>query len=71
MTLETLVDALRHTELSDRDAVRLLIAALESGDFDVAPDFTTRPSHLRLIYDPPASFRVVDVVMLTEKRAQQ
>ncbi|WP_063676551.1 hypothetical protein [Bradyrhizobium neotropicale] len=66
MTLEALIDALVRLPLSNRDSIRLMIAALESGDFDVAPDFAARPSHLKFIYDPPRSMRVVDIVMLTE-----
>ena len=48
--------------------MRLMTTALEAGDFDIAPDFTTRPSHLKFVYDPPGSLRVVDIVMLTEPR---
>jgi|SRR6516164_3443263 hypothetical protein len=67
MTLEALIDALLRAPLSNRDAARLMTAALQSGDFDITPDFTTRPSHLKYIY-APRSFRVVDIVMLTEHR---
>jgi hypothetical protein len=66
MTVEALIGALLHAPLSERDVARLITAALESGDFEVTPDFTTRPSHLKFIYDPPNSLRVVDIVMLTE-----
>ena len=69
MTLEALIDALLRAPLSDRDTARLIRTALESGDFDVAPDFTTYLSHLKFIYDSPGSFRVRDIVMLTEQRA--
>ncbi|MBR0714557.1 hypothetical protein [Bradyrhizobium liaoningense] len=68
MTLETLIDALLRAPVSERDAARLMTFALESGDFEVTPDFTSRPSHLKFIYDPPNSLRVVDIVMLTESR---
>jgi hypothetical protein len=66
MTAEALIGALLHAPLSERDVARLITAALELGDFEVTPDFTTRPSHLKFIYDPPNSLRVVDIVMLTE-----
>jgi hypothetical protein len=69
MTLETLIDALLRAPLRDRDAARLMTAALRSGDFDIMPDFTTGPSHVKYVYDPPGSLRVVDIMMLTEHRA--
>ena len=69
MTLETLIDALLCAPLSNRDAVRLMNAALLSGDFDVAPDFTTGPSHVKYVYDAPGSLRVIDIVMLAEHRS--
>jgi hypothetical protein len=69
MTLDALIDALLRASLSNRDTARLITTALESGDFDVTPDFTTRPSHLKFIYDPPGSLQVVDIVMLTEHHA--
>lgn len=69
ISVEALIDALLSAPLSERDVARLITAALESGDFEMTPDFTTRPSHLKFIYDPPNSLRVVDVVMLTESRA--
>jgi hypothetical protein len=69
MTLEALIDALLRSPLRNRDAARLMNAALQSGDFDITPDFTTGPSHVKYVYDPPASLRVVDIIMLTEHRA--
>src|SRR5215472_1259883 len=68
MTLEALIDALLRQPLRNRDAARLMGAALQSGDFDITPDFTTGPSHVKYVYDPPGSLRVVDIVMLTEHR---
>ena len=68
MSAEALIGALLHAPLSERDVARLITAALESGDFEVTPDFIARPSHLKFIYDPPNSLRVVDIVMLTESR---
>jgi hypothetical protein len=67
MTLEALIDALRRAPLSDRDSARLIGTALESGDFDIAPDFSTCVSHLKYLYEAPGSFRVRDIVMLTEQ----
>jgi hypothetical protein len=69
MTLEALIDALLRAPLSDRDSARLMGAALESGDFVITPDFTTCVSHLKFIYAAPGSFRVRDIVMLTEQGA--
>jgi hypothetical protein len=68
MTLEALIDALRRAPLSDRVSARLIGIVLESGDFDIAPDFRTCVSHLKFLYDGPGSFRVRDIVMLTEQR---
>ena len=68
MTLETLIEALLNAPLSHGDAVRLMTTALEAGDFDIAPDFISRPSHLKFVYDPPRSLRVIDIVMLTDQR---
>jgi hypothetical protein len=69
MTLEALIDALVGSPLRNRDAARLVTAALRSGDFDMTPDFTSEPSHVKFVYDPPGSLQVVDIVMLTEHRS--
>jgi hypothetical protein len=69
MTLRALIDALLRAPLGDRDAARLMTAALRSGDFEITPDFSARASHLRYIYETSGSFRVIDIVMLTEHRA--
>src|SRR5512147_118901 len=69
MTLKALIDALLRAPLGHRDSARLIGNALESGDFEVTPDFTTCVSHLKFIYEAPGSFRVRDIVMLTEQRA--
>jgi hypothetical protein len=69
MTLAALIDTLLRARLRNREAARLVTAALQSGDFAVTPDFTTAPSHVKYVYDPPRSLQVVDVVMLTERRA--
>ena len=69
MTLEALIEALLRAPLKNRDVARLMSAALQSGDFEVAPDFTAAPSHVKYVYDPPGSLQVVDIVMLTEQRS--
>lgn len=69
MTLAVLIDALLHAQLRNRDAAKLMSAALQSGDFDITPDFTARMSHLKYVYDSPRSFEMVDVVMLTKDRS--
>ena len=69
ITVDALIDALLRAPLSDRDSARLMGAALGSGDFVITPDFTTCASHLKFIYDAPGSFRVRDIVMLTEQGA--
>jgi hypothetical protein len=68
LTLEALIDALLRAQPRNRDATKLMNAALQSGDFDITPDFTAGPSHVKYVYDPPDSLRVVDIVMLTEHR---
>jgi hypothetical protein len=68
MTLEALIDALLRAQPRNRDATRLMNAALQSGDFVITPDFTAAPSHVKYVYDPPGSLRVIDIVMLTEHR---
>jgi hypothetical protein len=67
MTLAVLIDALLRAPLSNRDAAKMMVAALSSGDFDILPDFAG-PSHLKYVYDPPRSLQVVDIAMLTEHR---
>ena len=69
MTLAVLIDALLHAQLRNRDAAKLMSVALQSGDFDITPDFTAGMSHLKYVYDPPRSFEMVDVVMLTKDRS--
>jgi len=68
MTLEALISALLEAPLTDRDAARLMTAALRSGDFDITPDFTSGPSHVKYVYEQPGSLRVIDIIMLTEDR---
>jgi len=69
MTLAVLIDALLHTQLRNHDAAKLMNGALQSGDFDVTPNFTSGMSHIKYLYDPPRSFQIVDIVMLTKDRS--
>ena len=69
MTLAVLIDTLLHTPLSNHDAAKLMNAALQSGDFDVTPDFTHGMSHLKYVYDSRRSLQMVDIVMLTRERS--
>jgi hypothetical protein len=68
MSLAVLIDALLTAPLSNHDAAKLMNVALQSGDFDITPDFTAAMSHLQYIYESPKSLQVVDVVMLTKDR---
>src|SRR5262249_8026647 len=68
LPLDALINALLNTPLKNRDVARLITAVLQSGDFDITPDFTAEPSHVKYVYDPPGSLRVVDIIMLTERR---
>jgi len=67
MTLAALIDALFGSSLLNRDAVKLVVGALRSGDFIVTPEFG-QPSHLKYIYDRPKSLHVVDVAIMTPDR---
>lgn len=69
MTLAVLIDALLHAQLRNHDTAKLMRVALQSGDFDITPDFTTALSHVKYVYDSPKSLRMVDVVMLTKDRS--
>jgi hypothetical protein len=69
MTLAVLIDALLHAPLSNHDAAKLMNTALQSGDFDITPDFTSVMSHLKYVYDSKRSFKMVDIVMLTKDRS--
>jgi hypothetical protein len=69
MTLAVLIDALLHVQLRNHDASKLMNKALQSGDFEITPDFTAGMSHLKYLYDPPRSFQMVDIVMLTKERS--
>jgi hypothetical protein len=64
VSLAVLFDALSHSPLKNRDAVKLLTRALGSGDFIVTPNFGS-PSHLKFFYDRPKSLDVVDISIVT------
>jgi hypothetical protein len=64
LSLAALIDALLCSPLKNREAVKLIIGALGSGDFIVTPDFGC-PSHLRYFYDRPKSLHVVDIAVMT------
>ena len=49
-----LIDALLHSPLTNRDAVKLITQALRSNDFIVTPDFSS-VWHIKHIYDRPKS----------------
>jgi hypothetical protein len=63
-SLAVLIDALLCSPLKNRDAVKLITKALNSGDFIVTPDFGSL-SHLKYFYDRPKSLHVVDIAVIT------
>ena len=64
VSLAALIDAVWRLPLKNRDAVRIVTRALGSGDFIVTPNFGPA-SHLKYLYDPPGSLRVVDICVET------
>jgi hypothetical protein len=69
MTLAVLIDTLLQARLRNHDAAKLMNAALQSGDFDITPDFTSAMSHLKYVYESKRSLQMVDIVMLTKDRS--
>jgi len=63
-TLAAIIDALLHSSLTNRDAVKLMTRALRSDDFIVTPDFSS-VWHIKYIYDRPRSLNVVDLTVIT------
>jgi hypothetical protein len=63
-TLAALIDALLHSPLTNRDAVKLMTQALRSNDFIVTPDFGS-VWHIKYVYDRPKSLNVVDLAVIT------
>jgi hypothetical protein len=58
------LDALLHSPLTNRDAVKLMTQALRSNDFIVTPDFGS-VWHIKYVYDRPKSLNVVDLAVIT------
>jgi hypothetical protein len=67
VSLALVIDALSSAPPNNRDAIRLITAALSSGDFIVTPEFGT-PSHIKYFYDRPHSWNVVDIAVMTLDR---
>ena len=67
MTLTVLIDTLLGSPLKNRDAIKLITGALQSGDFIITPKILN-PSHLTYVYDPPKSLHVVDIAIETLDR---
>jgi hypothetical protein len=63
-TLAAMIDALLHSPLTNRDAVKLITRALRSRDFIVTPDFSSM-WHIKYVYDRPKSLNVVDLAVIT------
>ena len=66
-TLAAMIDALLHSPLTNRDAVKLMTRALRSSDFIVTPDFSSA-WHIKYVYDRPKSLNVVDLAVITLDR---
>lgn len=62
MTLLTLIETMFSSELSNRDAVRLILRAMD--DFAISPSIGS-VAHLKYIYESPSSFYVVDMEIVT------
>jgi hypothetical protein len=63
-TLAAMIDALLHSPLTNRAAVKLVTRALTSDDFIVTPDFSSA-WHIKYVYDRPKSLNVVDLAVIT------
>ena len=63
-TLAAIIDALLHSSLANRDAVKLMTRAVTSNDFIVTPDLGS-VWHIKYIYDRPKSLNVVDLAVIT------
>ena len=63
-TLADLIVSLLRSPIKNREAIRLAIHALGSGDFLTEPQIGG-PSHISYIYDPPRSLHVVDIAINT------
>lgn len=65
-TLAVVIDALLHSPLTNRDAVKLMTRALWSRDFVVTPDLSSM-WHIKYVYDRPKSLNVVDLAVITQE----
>ena len=63
-TLAVLIDALLHSPIGNRDAVKLMTRALRSSDFIITPDFSAT-WHVKYFYESPKSLNVVDLAVIT------
>ena len=63
-TLAAMIEAILHSPLANRDAVKLVTRALRSDDFIVTPDFSSA-WHIKYVYDSPKSLKVVDLAVAT------
>lgn len=66
-TLAVIIDALLRSPITNRDAARLMIGVLRSGDFIVTPDFSGT-WHVKYVYENPKSLNVVDLSVITLDR---
>lgn len=63
-TLAVVIDALLRSPITNRDAARLMIAVLRSGDFIFTPDFSGT-WHVKYVYENPKSLNVIDLSVIT------
>ncbi|MBR1124108.1 hypothetical protein JQ628_21440 [Bradyrhizobium lablabi] len=63
-TLAAMIDALLHSPLTNRDAVKLMTRALRCDDFIITPGLSSA-WHIEYVYDPPKSLNVVDLAVST------
>lgn len=67
VSLAALMDAAFSLPMSNKEAVRMVARAFESGDFVVTPDVGPL-WHVKYVYDRPRSMTVTDMVVLTPDR---
>ena len=64
VSLAIVIDAALSLAIKNRDAVRMIVRALESGDFIFTPD-TGPVWNLKYFYARPASLDVIDMAIAT------
>ena len=64
ISLAALMDAVFSLPTPNRDAVRMIARALESGDFILEPALGSL-WHLKYVYERPGSMTVVDMTLST------